>query len=44
LRCWCSATTPNSDFDLLAAVGDRLVGVQDAMIQWWYGHNAVGFF
>ncbi|MFD2271604.1 cbb3-type cytochrome c oxidase subunit I [Undibacterium arcticum] len=18
-------------------------GVQDAMIQWWYGHNAVGF-
>ena len=19
-------------------------GVQDAMIQWWYGHNAVGFF
>ena len=23
----------------------RLVaGVQDAMVQWWYGHNAVGFF
>lgn len=20
------------------------VGVQDAMVQWWYGHNAVGFF
>ena len=19
-------------------------GVQDAMTQWWYGHNAVGFF
>ncbi|OZA08663.1 MAG: cytochrome-c oxidase, cbb3-type subunit I, partial [Rhodobacterales bacterium 17-64-5] len=19
-------------------------GVQDAMVQWWYGHNAVGFF
>jgi cytochrome c oxidase cbb3-type subunit 1 len=19
-------------------------GVQDAMLQWWYGHNAVGFF
>ena len=19
-------------------------GAQDAMIQWWYGHNAVGFF
>jgi cytochrome c oxidase cbb3-type subunit 1 len=21
-----------------------LAGVQDAMLQWWYGHNAVGFF
>ncbi|MCW8964891.1 MAG: cytochrome-c oxidase, cbb3-type subunit I [Gammaproteobacteria bacterium] len=20
------------------------VGAQDAMVQWWYGHNAVGFF
>ena len=19
-------------------------GVRDAMVQWWYGHNAVGFF
>ena len=19
-------------------------GVQDAMVQWWYGHNGVGFF
>jgi cbb3-type cytochrome oxidase subunit 1 len=19
-------------------------GAQDAMVQWWYGHNAVGFF
>ncbi|WP_427149923.1 cbb3-type cytochrome c oxidase subunit I, partial [Rhizobium leguminosarum] len=19
-------------------------GVQDALTQWWYGHNAVGFF
>jgi cytochrome c oxidase cbb3-type subunit I len=19
-------------------------GVQDALVQWWYGHNAVGFF
>jgi cytochrome c oxidase cbb3-type subunit I len=33
------------------AAGDRLFksysvysGVQDAMVQWWYGHNAVGFF
>ncbi|MEW6597557.1 MAG: cytochrome-c oxidase, cbb3-type subunit I [Pseudomonadota bacterium] len=23
---------------------DFSAGVQDAMIQWWYGHNAVGFF
>jgi len=23
---------------------DAYAGVQDAMIQWWYGHNAVGFF
>ena len=23
---------------------DAWAGVQDAMIQWWYGHNAVGFF
>jgi cytochrome c oxidase cbb3-type subunit I len=21
-----------------------LSGAQDAMVQWWYGHNAVGFF
>jgi cbb3-type cytochrome oxidase subunit 1 len=21
-----------------------MAGVQDAMTQWWYGHNAVGFF
>jgi cbb3-type cytochrome oxidase subunit 1 len=19
-------------------------GVQDALVQWWYGHNAVAFF
>jgi cytochrome c oxidase cbb3-type subunit 1 len=22
----------------------RFLGVQDALTQWWYGHNAVGFF
>jgi cytochrome c oxidase cbb3-type subunit 1 len=30
-----------------AATGKSYIlwsGVQDAMIQWWYGHNAVGFF
>jgi cytochrome c oxidase cbb3-type subunit I len=31
-------------FDLLIEVLHRWSGVQDAMIQWWYGHNAVGFF
>ena len=25
-------------------VGGAVLGVQDAMTQWWYGHNAVGFF
>ena len=25
-------------------VGAAFRGVQDAMTQWWYGHNAVGFF
>ena len=24
--------------------GPVFSGVQDAMVQWWYGHNAVGFF
>ncbi|MDW8315933.1 MAG: cbb3-type cytochrome c oxidase subunit I, partial [Rhodovarius sp.] len=37
--------------NLALPIGDGLAksyglaaGVQDAMIQWWYGHNAVGFF
>ena len=33
-RSRCSARSPTSP----------VRGVQDAMIQWWYGHNAVGFF
>jgi cytochrome c oxidase cbb3-type subunit 1 len=28
----------------LAKSYSAYTGVQDAMIQWWYGHNAVGFF
>ncbi len=32
----------------VSLLGSRSVqvfgGVQDAMVQWWYGHNAVGFF
>jgi cytochrome c oxidase cbb3-type subunit 1 len=30
--------------DLLAQELIVWSGVQDAMFQWWYGHNAVGFF
>ena len=33
-RCRCSRRNPTSSGS----------GVQDAMVQWWYGHNAVGFF
>ncbi|MDR1848610.1 MAG: cytochrome-c oxidase, cbb3-type subunit I [Zoogloeaceae bacterium] len=29
---------------LLARSYPVYAGVQDAMVQWWYGHNAVGFF
>lgn len=35
-----SAAVPVSFFKSYSAYA----GVQDAMIQWWYGHNAVGFF
>ena len=35
-----SAAIPAGLFKSYSAYG----GVQDAMIQWWYGHNAVGFF
>ena len=35
-----SAVIPVSLFKSYSAYA----GVQDAMIQWWYGHNAVGFF
>ena len=35
-----SAEIPFSYFKSYSAYA----GVQDAMIQWWYGHNAVGFF
>ena len=30
-------TSPTHSYSVYA-------GVQDAMVQWWYGHNAVGFF
>jgi cytochrome c oxidase cbb3-type subunit 1 len=35
-----SAEIPSGFFKSYSAYA----GVQDAMIQWWYGHNAVGFF
>ncbi|MBE9567793.1 MAG: cytochrome-c oxidase, cbb3-type subunit I [Proteobacteria bacterium] len=35
-----SAAVPVSLFKSYSAYS----GVQDAMVQWWYGHNAVGFF
>ncbi len=35
-----SAAVPVSLFKSYSAYA----GVQDAMVQWWYGHNAVGFF
>ena len=35
-----SAAIPVSMWDSVGV----FAGVQDAMVQWWYGHNAVGFF
>ncbi|MDP1686659.1 cytochrome-c oxidase, cbb3-type subunit I [Hydrogenophaga sp.] len=35
-----SAALPVDGFKSYSAYA----GVQDAMVQWWYGHNAVGFF
>jgi cytochrome c oxidase cbb3-type subunit I len=35
-----SATMPSGFWKSYSAYA----GVQDAMVQWWYGHNAVGFF
>ncbi|MES2101381.1 MAG: cytochrome-c oxidase, cbb3-type subunit I [Pseudomonadota bacterium] len=35
-----SAAIPSS----LTKSYSAYAGVQDAMVQWWYGHNAVGFF
>ena len=40
LHIFNSAAVPVSLFKSYSAYA----GVQDAMVQWWYGHNAVGFF
>ncbi|HBE93132.1 MAG TPA: cytochrome-c oxidase, cbb3-type subunit I [Gammaproteobacteria bacterium] len=37
-----SAALPVSLFGMKSY--SAYAGVQDAMVQWWYGHNAVGFF
>jgi cytochrome c oxidase cbb3-type subunit 1 len=37
-----SAEMPISLFSMKSY--SAYAGVQDAMVQWWYGHNAVGFF
>ncbi|GMV47576.1 MAG: hypothetical protein AMXMBFR66_29740 [Pseudomonadota bacterium] len=37
-----SAATPVSLWPMKSY--SAYAGVQDAMVQWWYGHNAVGFF
>ena len=37
-----NAAVPVSVFSPKSYIVGR--GVQDAMVQWWYGHNAVGFF
>ena len=44
-RCCISATTSRVPVSILSPKSYGLwSGVQDAMVQWWYGHNAVGFF
>jgi cytochrome c oxidase cbb3-type subunit 1 len=40
LHIFNSAVVPTSLLHSYSAYA----GVQDAMVQWWYGHNAVGFF
>ncbi|WP_075214957.1 cytochrome-c oxidase, cbb3-type subunit I [Mongoliimonas terrestris] len=37
-----NATIPVSIYGIKSYI--VWAGVQDAMVQWWYGHNAVGFF
>ena len=40
-----SAAIPVFDNGVLSPKSySAYAGVQDAMVQWWYGHNAVGFF
>ncbi len=44
-RCCTSSTIWRCPVSFLGSKSYSLFsGVQDAMTQWWYGHNAVGFF
>ena len=44
-RCCTSSTTSSIPVSILGSKSVQVFsGVQDAMVQWWYGHNAVGFF
>ena len=44
-RSCTSPTTPAIPVSLFSSKSYIVwSGVQDAMVQWWYGHNAVGFF
>jgi len=42
LHLFNNAAIPNSLYSPKSYI--VWAGVQDAMVQWWYGHNAVGFF
>ena len=42
-RCCTSSTARRCRLGLMKSYS-AYAGVQDAMVQWWYGHNAVGFF
>jgi cytochrome c oxidase cbb3-type subunit 1 len=43
-RCCTSSTALALPVSPGAKSYSAYAGVQDAMTQWWYGHNAVGFF
>jgi phosphoglycolate phosphatase-like HAD superfamily hydrolase len=42
-RCCTSSTASRCPVSLTSRA-TRCSGVQDALVQWWYGHNAVAFF
>lgn len=49
IATWCTVTVLHVVNSLAIPVGlfksySVFAGVQDALVQWWYGHNAVAFF